>query len=74
MNYSVKEINKKIDTFKQSGNEPKELIVGYKTYAHLMSEDKFADKISKDQIDPMIRYYKGLKVKIVTEKKYFEVK
>lgn len=74
MNYSIKDVNKKIDDLKKEGHDVKSLLVGYKTYARLMSEEKFAEKITKDQKDPMIRYYKGLKVKIVTEKNYFELK
>lgn len=74
MDIRIKDINKQIDELKNQGQNPKLLIVGYKTYANLMSEEKFADKISKDEKTPMIRYYKGLKVKIVTEKRYFELK
>ncbi len=73
MEINIKDINKQIDEFKKQGAEPKALIIGYKTYANLMGEDKFAEKISKDDKDPMIRYYKGIKVKIVTEKRYFAV-
>ena len=73
MEISIKDINKQIDEFKKQGAEPKVLIIGYKTNANLMGEDKFAEKISKDDKDPMIRYYKGIKVKIVTEKRYFAV-
>lgn len=74
MDIRIKDINKQIDELKNQGHDPKLLIVGYKTYANLMSEEKFADKISKDENTPMLRYYKGLKVKIVTEKRYFELK
>lgn len=38
-----------------------------------MKESKFLDKISKDANDPMIRYYKEIKIKIVTEKHFFEI-
>lgn len=38
-----------------------------------MKENKFLDKISKDANDPMIRYYKEIKIKIVTEKHFFEI-
>ncbi len=74
MDLSVKEINKQIDEFKKGGNEPKALVIGYKTYARLMSENKFSDKVTKDSSDPLIRYYKNIKLKIVTEKYYFEVR
>ncbi|CAM4330751.1 hypothetical protein [Acinetobacter pragensis] len=74
MNISIKEINKKIDEFKKDRAEPQALVMGYKTYSKFMREDKFADQITKDNKDPMIRYYKGIQVKIVTEKHYFELK
>lgn len=74
MGISIKEINKQIDELKHQGEDPKSLVIGYKTYANLMNEDKFAEKITKDPEDPMIRYYKGIRVKIVTEKRYFSVK
>jgi hypothetical protein len=74
MEISVKQINKRIDEFQESGKKADTLKIGYKTYAKLMNEDKFADALKKDASDPMIRYYKDIKIKVVTEKHYFEVK
>ncbi|KAF1024462.1 hypothetical protein [Acinetobacter sp.] len=74
MEISVKQINKRIDEFQQSGKQAETLKIGYKTYAKLMNEDKFADLLKKDVNDPMIRYYKDIKIKLVTEKHHFEVK
>lgn len=72
MSINLKELNKQIADFKEN-KEPKKLIIGYKTYSKLMKESKFLDKISKDANDPMIRYYKEIKIKIVTEKHFFEI-
>ncbi|BAP36210.1 MULTISPECIES: hypothetical protein [Acinetobacter] len=72
MGIDLKELNKQIDDFKES-KDPQRLVIGYKTYSKLMKENKFLDKISKDVNDPMIRYYKEIKIKIVTEKHFFEI-
>lgn len=74
MDSSLKELNKLIDEFEKNGEEAKKLIIGYKTYASLMSDNKFADKVTKDSKDTMVRYYKGIKIKMVTEKHFLEVK
>lgn len=74
MEISVKQINKRIEEFQQSGKQAETLKIGYKTYAKLMNEDKFADALKKDPSNPLLRFYKNIKIKLVTEKHYFEVK
>ena len=69
----LKELNKRIKDFRENA-EPQKLILGYKTYSKLMKEDGFVDKLSKDAQDPMIRYYKEIKIELVTEKHFFEFK
>ena len=71
---SVKQINKRIDEFQESSKKASTLEIGYKTYAKLMNEDKFADALKKDPNNTMVRYYKDIKIKLVTEKHHFEVK
>ena len=44
---SVKKINKLIEQFEEEGNKTQALEIGYKTYAMLMSDQKFADKVTK---------------------------
>lgn len=73
MDKSLKNINKQINSFIEAGKQPELLIIGYKTYTSLMSEDRFAEKITKDEKDPIIRYYKGIKIQMVTEKHYFKI-
>ncbi|MHA3892093.1 hypothetical protein [Acinetobacter sp. GXMZU3951] len=70
---TVKKINKQIEEFTQNGKAPSSLIFGYKTYAMLMQDDKFADQIQKGQEEPKTRYYKKLKITLVTDKHYFQV-
>lgn len=73
MELSLKEFKKRIEALKSIGKEPSRIIIGYKTYANLMKEEKFVCHISKDLNDPMVRYYKGIKIKMVTEKHYLEI-
>lgn len=73
MDISVKQVNKNIEEFQTSGKTPSELVIGYKTYAKLMNEDKFADALKKDAKNSLVRYYKDIKIKVVTEKHHFAV-
>jgi hypothetical protein len=70
---SVKDVKKQLDKFIEKSQKPKLLVIGYRTYTALMREDNFADSVTKDKKDPLIRYYKGIEIKVVTEKHYFEV-
>jgi len=74
MDISVKKVNKRIDEFLESGQKPQVLEIGYKTFSKLMNEDKFVNALKKDQEDPMLRFYKDIKIKMVTEKHHFLVK
>ena len=68
----LKEFNQRIKAFKENA-EPQKLIIGYKTYSKLMKEDEFVEKLSKDIQDPMVRYYKNIKIKLITEKHFFDI-
>ncbi|MDM1764575.1 MULTISPECIES: hypothetical protein [unclassified Acinetobacter] len=74
MELNLKQFKKRIEEFKSTGNKPNSIVIGYKTYANLMEEEKFVDHISKDVDDPMVRYYKGIQIKMITEKHYLEIK
>lgn len=71
---SVKKINKLIEEFEQDGHKVEVLEIGYKTYATLMSDHKFADKVTKSMENSKERLYKKIKIKLITEKHYFKVK
>ena len=63
---TAKKVNKLIEEFSQTGKEPQKLIIGYKTYARLMTEDKFAEKVVPSLEDSKERLYKNLKIIINT--------
>lgn len=67
---NVKKVNKLIADFEQIGNKAEVLEIGYKTYAVLMAEERFSDKVSKSKE----LLYKRIKIKLITEKYHFEVK
>lgn len=71
---TAKKVSKLIEEFKQTGKEPEKLVIGYKTYARLMADDKFAEKVVPSLENAKDRLYKNLKIKLITEKHYFEVK
>lgn len=71
---SVKKINKLIEQFEQEGNQTQVLEIGYKTYAMLMSDQKFADKVTKSAENAEERLYKKIKIKLIPEKHHFKIK
>lgn len=71
---SVKKINKLIEQFEQEGNQTQALEMGYKTYAMLMSDQKFADKVTKSAENAEERLYKKIKIKLIPEKHHFKIK
>ncbi|WP_166171852.1 hypothetical protein [Acinetobacter sp. SA01] len=71
---SVKKINKLIEQFEQEGNQTQALEIGYKTYAILMSDQKFADKVTKSAENAEERLYKKIKIKLIPEKHHFKIK
>ncbi|UDM39850.1 hypothetical protein LIS44_15620 (plasmid) [Acinetobacter haemolyticus] len=71
---SVKKINKLIEQFEQEGNKTQALEMGYKTYAMLMSDQKFADKVTKSAENAEERLYKKIKIKLIPEKHHFKIK
>lgn len=73
MSISVKEMNKKLEDFKEAGNSPSLIIIGYMTYSKLMKDEKFSDHVTKDVNDPLVRYYQGIEIRMVTKKHYFEI-
>lgn len=73
MDFNFKSFSKRLEKLLESGEEPQKIIIGYKTYANLMKDDGFVKHISIDVNDPMIRYFKRIKIQIVPEKRYLEI-
>ncbi|MCG2609530.1 MULTISPECIES: hypothetical protein [unclassified Acinetobacter] len=71
---SVKKINKLIEQFEEEGKKVEALEIGYKTYAILMSDQKFADKVTKSAENAKERLYKKIKIKLIPEKHHFKIK
>ncbi len=59
---TAKKVSKLIEEFKQTGKEPEKLVIGYKTYARLMADDKFAEKVVPSLENAKDRLYKNLKI------------
>lgn len=70
---NIKKINKLIEEFKQKGHQPEKLEIGFKTYARLVDEDEFFEHVTKSE-DGKNRLFKGIRIKLVTEKHYFKIK
>ena len=70
----VKKINKLIEDFEHEGHKVEALEIGYKTYDALMSDQKFADKVTKSMENSKEWLYKKIKIKLITEKHYFKIK
>lgn len=70
---SFKEFNKHIEEFNNGGKKPSGIVIGYKTYSGLMKEEKFVYHVTRDRSNSMIRYYKGIEIRIVAEKHYLKI-
>ncbi|MDP7819397.1 hypothetical protein [Acinetobacter baumannii] len=62
---TAKKVSKLIEEFRQTGKEPEKLVIGYKTYARLMADDKFAEKVVPSLENSKDRKYKNLKINLV---------
>ena len=43
------------------------------TLIDLMKDEKFSDHVTKDVNGPLVRYYQGVEIRMVTKKHYFEI-
>lgn len=71
--HSVKYINKLIENEVSKGNSPTKLILGYKTFPLLLADEKFLKDLSAGTKNQNDRFYKKLKIKLITEKHFCEV-
>ncbi|WP_445115869.1 hypothetical protein [Acinetobacter sp. WZC-1] len=70
---SYSELKKTLDGFSGQGKEPQRILIGYKTFAKLMREEKFAASLQKIEGSPLQRSFKKIIIKIVPEKHYLEI-
>lgn len=67
---SVKYINKMIDQAVEAGKNPSKLLLGYKTFPLLLNDEKFQKDLSSTGKN---KFYKKLKIKLVTEKDFCDI-
>lgn len=72
MGINLEKLNLEIEKLKQF-NKPKKLVVGYLTFSKLIKKDEFLKELSKNIAYPMAKYYRGLKIVVVTEKYFFSI-
>lgn len=70
---SVKYINKMIDKAVEAGKEPTKLLLGYKTFPLLLNDEKFQKDLSSAGKNGKDKFYKKLKIKLVTEKDFCDI-
>lgn len=66
-------VNQRIEEFLKLGKTPSKLEIGFKTYARLVEDDQFYVHVTKSD-DSKSRMYKGIKIKLVTEKYHLKLK
>ncbi|WP_151812518.1 hypothetical protein [Acinetobacter bereziniae] len=72
MGINLEKLNLEIEKLKQF-NKPTKLVVGYLTFSKLIKNDEFFKELNKNIANPMVKYYRGLKVVVVTEKYFFSI-
>lgn len=71
--FNTDAVNQLIEESKQQGKTPTKIEIGFKTYARLVEDDQFYAHVTKSE-DSKSRLYKGIKIKLVTEKYYLKLK
>ncbi|WP_445116094.1 hypothetical protein [Acinetobacter sp. WZC-1] len=66
-------LQKAIESFSSKGNQPNRILIGYKTFARLKREDKFALSLEGVEGKALERTFRNIKIKIVPEKHYLEI-
>jgi hypothetical protein len=70
----LKELNSLIEYYsKRTDCPPTRIRIGYRAYAKLMQNLKFADEVSNSALDPNKRKYKKLKIKVTKDDDQLEL-
>lgn len=71
---SVENLNKMIKAFKKSKDKsPQKIYIGYRAYAHLMRDQKFAQEVMDSSLNPEKRKYKQIKIKVTQNDEQLEI-
>ena len=63
----LKHLDKQIDEFEKKKKKIKKMRIGYKLFAHLMGDEKFAHHVSESALNPDKRSYRKVKIKISSD-------
>ena len=63
----LKHLDKQLDEFEKKKKKIKKMRIGYKLFAHLMGDEKFAHHVSESALNPDKRNYRKVKIKITSD-------
>ena len=63
----LKHLDKQLDEFEKKKKKIKKMRIGYKLFAHLMGDEKFAHHVSESALNPDKRSYRKVKIKITSD-------
>jgi hypothetical protein len=70
----LKELNSLIEYYsKRTDCPPTRIRIGYRAYAKLMQNPKFADEVINSALDPNKRKYKKMKIKVTKDDDQLEL-
>lgn len=70
----LKELNSLIEYYsKRTDCPPTRIRIGYRAYAKLMQNPKFADEVTNSALDPNKRKYKNMKIKVTKDDDQLEL-
>ena len=70
----LKELNSLIEYyFQRTDSPPSRICIGYRAYAKLMQNPKFADEVSNSALNPNKRKYRKLKIKVTKDDDQLEL-
>jgi len=70
----LKELNSLIEYYsKRTDCPPTRIRIGYRAYAKLMQNPKFADEVQNSALDPNKRKYRKMKIKVTKDDDQLEL-
>ena len=63
----LKHLDKQLDEFEKKKKKIKKMRIGYKLFAHLMGDEKFAHHVSESALNPDQRSYRKVTIKITSD-------
>ncbi|WP_343594705.1 hypothetical protein [Acinetobacter sp.] len=71
---NVNHLDKMIKAFKKAKDKsPQKIYIGYRAYAHLMRDQKFAQEVIDSSLNPEKRRYQQIKIKVTQNDEQLEL-